>query len=70
MVKEMKLRLKELRECKGLTQLQLSKLTFIGVQNIAKMEQGRSEFIRHRHIDALCSALNCNVDDLIKVERF
>jgi DNA-binding Xre family transcriptional regulator len=65
----MELRLKELRERRGITQIQLAELTKIGVQNIAKMEQGRSEFFRGKHIDIFCNVLNCNVDDLIKITR-
>ena len=63
------LKLKELRERNGLTQVQLSELTKIGVQNIAKMEQGRSEFFRRKHIDIFCSALNCSAGELIEAEK-
>lgn len=77
----MQLNLKALRKRRGLTQSQLAKLCDDWLENspaligcntrkIQKLEQDYFQYLERDLISALCNVLNCNVDDLIKVERF
>jgi DNA-binding Xre family transcriptional regulator len=78
----MQLNLKRLRKARSLTQRELAKqcddwlkanaeyMEGCNIRKIQKLEQGYFKYLEFDLIDALCSALNCNVDDLIKVERF
>jgi len=64
----MKLNIKALRDRQDLTQTELARLCEMSVENLQKIEQGRSRFIRYEHIDRLCNALDCDVQELITVE--
>jgi DNA-binding Xre family transcriptional regulator len=76
----MKLELKKLRNKRSLTQEQLARLcedwlisanskTRCTTQRISRLEQDKFEYLERHLIDALCSVLNCNIDDLIKITR-
>lgn len=77
----MQLNLKRLRKARSLTQKELAKqcdawlkanfaeLQGCNLRKIQKLEQGCYRFLEFDLIDALCSVLNCNAGELIKVER-
>lgn len=65
----MKLNIKTLRDRQNLTQTELARLCDMSVENLQKIEQGRSQLIRYEHIDRLCDALDCDVQELITVEK-
>nr|WP_318655541.1 helix-turn-helix transcriptional regulator [Pseudanabaena sp. PCC 6802] len=61
----MKLRLKEVREEKGLSQFELAQLTEMSPQNIQKLEQSRSKGIQFDTLERLCTALEVDIKDLL-----
>jgi transcriptional regulator with XRE-family HTH domain len=77
----MQLNLKRLRKARSLTQLELAKqcdawlkeyggLTdSCNTRKIQKLEQDYFQLLDRDLVDALCSVLNCNIDDLIKITR-
>ncbi len=77
----MQLNLKRLRKARSLTQKELAKqcdawlkanfasMDSCNLRKIQKLEQGYIKFLEFDLIDALCSVLNCNAGELIKVER-
>jgi DNA-binding Xre family transcriptional regulator len=77
----MRLNLKALRKARSLTQSQLAKLCddwlkqysrltdSCNTRKIQKLEQDYFQLLDRDLISALCNVLNCNIDDLIKVER-
>ena len=77
----MQLNLKKLRKARSLTQAQLARLCddwvkeYSGLtescntRKIQKLEQDYFQLLDRDLVDALCSVLNCNIDDLIKITR-
>lgn len=74
----MQLNLKRLRLARSLTQSQLAKLcddwvkeygASCNTRKIQKLEQDDFQLLDRTLLDALCSVLNCNIDDLIKITR-
>ena len=77
----MQLNLKKLRlQRSPLTQKRLAKLCddllekngamiTCNTRKIQRLEQDDFQYLERDLIDALCVALNCNIDDLIKIER-
>ena len=77
----MRLNLKKLRlQRSPLTQKKLANLCddWLKTQNakvdcttrkIQRLEQDDFQYLERDLIDALCNVLNCNADDLIKIER-
>jgi DNA-binding Xre family transcriptional regulator len=77
----MQLNLKKLRKARSLTQAQLAKLCddwvkeygglteSCNTRKIQKLEQDYFQLLDRDLVDALCSVLNCNIDDLIKITR-
>ena len=63
--------LKRIRESKGLSQSQLSKLSGVNLQMIQKYEQGVKDINKAQveTIYKLAQALECTVEDLIKKEE-
>ncbi|MFB2982495.1 helix-turn-helix domain-containing protein [Microseira sp. BLCC-F43] len=59
------IRLKQVRESRELSQYELAKLIDMSPQNIQKLEQGRAKGIQLDTLDALCEALNCEIQDLL-----
>ncbi len=60
------LRLRELRQKRGLTQVELSKLTGIDQGAISRIENGHTGGIEFDVLERLCDALNCQPWDLLK----
>lgn len=59
------LRIKQVREARGLSQYELAQRTNMSPQNIQKLEQGRAKGIQLDTLDILCEALQCDVQDLL-----
>lgn len=59
------IRLKQVRESRGLSQFELAQKTGMSPQNIQKLEQGRAKGIQLDTLDSLCSALECEIQDLL-----
>ncbi len=59
------IRLKNVRESRGLSQFDLAKNSGMSPQNIQKLEQGRSKGIQLDTLDALCDALECEINDIL-----
>ena len=59
------IRLKNVRESRGLSQFDLAKNSGMSPQNIQKLEQGRAKGIQLDTLDALCDALECEINDLL-----
>lgn len=66
-LKDVRFRLKDVRESRGLTQEALAEITKISVQNIRKIEQGKSRGVRWITLILLCEILECGVCDLIVI---
>lgn len=58
-------RLKQVRETRNLSQFELAQRAGMSPQTIQKLEQGRAKGIQLNTLDALCDALDCNVNDLL-----
>lgn len=61
----MKIRLSELLESKKMTQAELSRLTHIRPSTICDLYNNNCSFIKLEHIDRICKALSCGIEDLI-----
>lgn len=59
------IKLKEIRELKGLSQFELAQKTGMSPQNIQKIEQGRAKGIQFDTLDSLCEALSCDIQELL-----
>lgn len=59
------IRLKQIRESRGLSQYELAKASGMSPQNIQKLEQGRAKGIQLDTLDALCVALGCEIQELL-----
>ena len=62
------MKLKEMRQAKGLSQSQLAEKTGINVRTIQHYEQG-SKIFDHARIDTIlkiCIALGCKLEDIIE----
>lgn len=59
------LRLKNVRESRELSQYELAQRAGMSPQNIQKLEQGRAKGIQLDTLDALCEALDCEIQDLL-----
>ena len=61
----MEIRLKQVRESKQLSQYELAQRSGMSPQNIQKLEQGRAKGIQLDTLDALCEALDCEIQELL-----
>ena len=61
--------LRHFREKRGLTQVELSKKSFVSQQLISKIEQGLVTNPGVITMNSLARALKCTVDDLIVVDE-
>lgn len=60
----MEFKLKDVREAKGVSQLNLSKLSGISRQTIVEIEDGTRKSVSTNTLAKLAQALDCNVVDL------
>ncbi|WP_347277872.1 helix-turn-helix domain-containing protein [Leptolyngbya sp. FACHB-711] len=64
----MKIKLKEVRESRGLSQNRLAQACDMTLQNIQKIEYGKAKSLTLDALDKLCTALQCQPGDLLKYE--
>lgn len=67
--KKLGLRIKELRENRGLTQLKLAELLDMEASNLSKIERG-VQIPKEESLAKLTQALNVNIRDLFDYEHF
>lgn len=61
-----RVRLRELLDQRGMTQLELAARTGLAYSTINRLYQDRAVRIEFGTLDALCTALGCRVGDLIE----
>lgn len=61
-------RLDELLEQRGMTLTELSKRVGVSLVNLSVLKNDRAKAIRFSTLAAVCSALNCEVGDLLVTE--
>lgn len=61
----MKIRLKEVRLSRQLSQNKLAQLVGMTLQNVQRIEYGEAKSIPLETLDKLCQALNCQPGDLL-----
>lgn len=66
-VKNLRSKIPDLREAKGLTQLDLALEVGVTETTIANWEKGRSGLPMILQLIKLCRALNCHLEDLVEV---
>lgn len=64
-----KVLLQEVRQSRNLSQNDLARLTNMSLQNIQKMEQGRSKSLTFKALAILCQVLKCQPKDLLIYEE-
>lgn len=62
-------RLDELLEQRGMTLTRLSELVGVSLVNLSVLKNDRARAIRFSTLRAICEALECEVGDLLVVER-
>ncbi|MBA4248712.1 MAG: transcriptional regulator [Microbacterium sp.] len=62
-------RLDELLEQRGITLTRLSELVGVSIVNLSVLKNDRARAIRFSTLRAICEALECEVGDLLVVER-
>lgn len=62
-------RLDELLEERGMTLTRLSELVGVSLVNLSVLKNDRARAIRFSTLRAICEALDCEVGDLLVVER-
>lgn len=62
-------RLDELLEQRGMTLTRLSELVGVSIVNLSVLKNDRARAIRFSTLRAICEALDCEVGDLLVVER-
>lgn len=62
-------RLDELLEERGMTLTRLSELVGVSLVNLSVLKNDRARAIRFSTLRAICEALECEVGDLLVVER-
>jgi putative transcriptional regulator len=62
-------RLDELLEERGMTLTELSKSVGVSLVNLSVLKNDRAKAIRFSTLTAICDALQCQVGDLLIVER-
>lgn len=61
------IRLRALLEEQNMSQSELSRITQIRPSTISDLCNNNSNFVKLEHIDRICTALGCNVDELLKL---
>ncbi|KOP27160.1 XRE family transcriptional regulator [Hapalosiphon sp. MRB220] len=64
-----KIKLKQLREDKGLSQNALARQLEMSLANIQKIEYGKAKSIPLDTLEKLCLALDCEVGDLLVIDK-
>lgn len=64
----MKVRLKEIRLSRGLSQNKLARLVDMTLQNVQKIEYGKTKGLQYDALNKLCKALDCQPGDLLVYE--
>lgn len=64
----MKVRLKEIRLSRGLSQNKLAQLVDMTLQNVQKIEYGKTKGLQYDALNKLCKALDCQPGDLLTYE--
>ncbi|MET0871811.1 MAG: helix-turn-helix domain-containing protein [Paeniglutamicibacter terrestris] len=59
----------ELLEARSMTLVELSELVDISVVNLSVLKNNRARAIRFSTLQALCSALDCEVGELLSQDR-
>lgn len=62
-------RLDELLEVRGMTLTRLSELVGVSLVNLSVLKNDRARAIRFSTLRAICEALDCEVGELLVVER-
>lgn len=62
-------RLDELLEQRGMTLTRLSELVGVSIVNLSVLKNDRARAIRFSTLRAICEALDCEVGELLVVER-
>lgn len=62
-------RLDELLEQRGMTLTRLSELVGVSIVNLSVLKNDRARAIRFSTLRAICEALECEVGDLLVIER-
>jgi putative transcriptional regulator len=62
-------RLDELLEQRGMTLTRLSELVGVSIVNLSVLKNDRARAIRFSTLRAICEALECEVGELLVVER-
>ncbi len=62
-------RLDELLDQRGMTLTRLSELVGVSIVNLSVLKNDRARAIRFSTLRAICEALECEVGDLLVVER-
>ena len=62
----LRLRLRDVRKDRGLTQVQLAALTGLNQGDISRIESGQRQNVSLATLDRLCAALGCPVDELVE----
>lgn len=65
----MKVKLNEILKSKNKTKYWLSKQTGITAQNIGKLANGQTTSIKFENIDAICNALDCEIEDIFEISK-
>lgn len=64
----MKVQLKQIRLSRGLSQNKLAQLVDMTLQNIQKIEYGKTKGLQYDALNKLCKALDCQPGDLLVYE--
>ncbi|MCP6761432.1 MAG: helix-turn-helix domain-containing protein [Fischerella sp. CENA71] len=64
-----KIKLKQLREDKGLSQNALARQLEMSLANIQKIEYGKAKSIPLDTLEKLCLALDCEIGDLLVIVK-
>lgn len=64
----MKVKINEVLNSKGRSKYWLSKQTGMTAQNVGKLCAGQTKSIKFENIDAICTALECNIGDIFEAE--
>lgn len=65
----LKIKLNKALESKGKTKYWLSKQTGITQQNLGKLANGQTTSVRFDNLESICKALNCDIGDILEIER-
>lgn len=64
----MKVQLKQIRLSRGLSQNKLAQLVDMTLQNVQKIEYGKTKGLQYDALNKLCKALDCQPGDLLVYE--